>query len=190
MVHAIWSSVFVFIVEKQEEDTQPNDGGQEGQKEWNFEAWNDPSIAASSGVAHCAWIEQEQAVQGGEDHLEHRKRQEHAPAEFQDLIGSNSSQRETSPNEHDEEHEPRLEQHDNGARNQHIGFTKQRYVADGALERQVPSSKEEVGEQETCSVGADVFGIRNNTQIDGNEGFDLTTKVVASMPKLFVGVCV
>jgi hypothetical protein len=59
VVHAIWSSVFVFIVEKQEEDAQPHDGGQDGQKEWNFESWNDPSIATSGGVAHCAWIEQE-----------------------------------------------------------------------------------------------------------------------------------
>jgi len=34
-----------------------------GKLKVNFKAWNHPSIAASSGVLHARWVEQEQAVE-------------------------------------------------------------------------------------------------------------------------------
>jgi hypothetical protein len=63
VVHTIWSSVFVLVVQQKEEDTQPQERGQERQEHWDFEAWNHPSITASSGVLHARWVEQEQAIE-------------------------------------------------------------------------------------------------------------------------------
>ena len=90
--------------------------------------------------------------------MKHGQGKEHSPTEFQNLVGSDTGECKASPNEDDEEHQPRFDQCHNGAWNQEIGFTDDGKGPNGALERKVPSTEEKVSEEETSSICADVFG--------------------------------
>ena len=98
--------------------------------------------------------------------MQDSKWEEHAPPEFQNLVRSDTGECESSPNEHDEEHEPRLHQRHHGAGDEQVEATDSEEFdgADGALEGQVPATKEEVSEQETSGVGTNVFGHKEHTE--------------------------
>ena len=147
--HSLLIDGFIFIVQVHVKQTGPEQGGENRHQQGD--AKRIPGVASTHIVAcgHGVRVEQVQSVDHRQNQLEHGQRQEHAPAELEDLIRTDSGQSEPSPNEDDQEDDPSLEQRHDGAGNEQIGIAQHWDGTDGSLEGEVPAAEEKVGKQET-----------------------------------------